>query len=91
MKIGILTFHYCNNFGAVLQAYALRECLSQMGHEVYFVDYKLPILLHRYDYIPNYVRNKSLLKKVKYVIRELGCFNKKRKKYGEINSYRRCM
>jgi len=29
MKIGILTHHFVNNFGAFLQAYALREALAQ--------------------------------------------------------------
>lgn len=30
MKIGILTHHYINNFGAFLQAYALREAVADM-------------------------------------------------------------
>ena len=32
MNIGILTFHYCNNYGAVLQAFALQQYLKQLGH-----------------------------------------------------------
>lgn len=28
MKIGILTFHWAHNYGAVLQAYALQEVLK---------------------------------------------------------------
>lgn len=39
MKIGILTYHRSNNYGALLQAIALREVLSDMGHEVSFIDY----------------------------------------------------
>ena len=30
MKIGILTHHYINNFGAFLQAYALQTALQEM-------------------------------------------------------------
>ncbi len=30
MKIGIITHHYVNNFGAFLQAYAMQETVSQM-------------------------------------------------------------
>ena len=30
MKIGILTHHYINNFGAFLQAYALQEAVKKM-------------------------------------------------------------
>ena len=39
MKIGILTFHYARNFGAVLQAYGLQEVLLSMGHDVQLLDY----------------------------------------------------
>lgn len=40
MKIGILTFHWATNYGAVLQCYALQSCLLQMGHEVSVINYK---------------------------------------------------
>ena len=33
MKIGILTHHYINNYGAFLQAYALREAISELFPE----------------------------------------------------------
>lgn len=39
MKIGILTYHRAENYGALLQAYAMRTYLQQLGHEVEFVDY----------------------------------------------------
>lgn len=39
MKIGILTYHRAENYGALLQAYALRTYLQSLGHEVSFVDY----------------------------------------------------
>lgn len=39
MKIGILTYHRSQNFGALLQAIALRQFLTNQGHEVYFIDY----------------------------------------------------
>lgn len=39
MKIGILTYHRAENYGALLQAYALRTYLQELGHEVSFVDY----------------------------------------------------
>ena len=39
MKIGILTYHRSHNYGALLQAVALRTVLQKMGHEVYYVDY----------------------------------------------------
>ena len=39
MKIGILTYHRAENYGALLQAYALMTHLKSLGHDVSFVDY----------------------------------------------------
>lgn len=39
MKIGILTFHCANNYGAVLQAYALQEYLRKDRHDAYIINY----------------------------------------------------
>jgi hypothetical protein len=40
MNIGILTFHFSDNYGAALQAYALRRWLTEQGHRVSFIDYR---------------------------------------------------
>lgn len=40
MKIGILTFHRAENFGAVLQCFALQTYLRSMGNEVKIIDYR---------------------------------------------------
>lgn len=40
MRIGILTFHWATNYGAVLQAYCLQEYLRSLGHDVEIVNYK---------------------------------------------------
>lgn len=42
MKIGIITFHRANNFGTVLQCYALQETLRHLGYEAEVVDYREP-------------------------------------------------
>lgn len=39
MKIGILTFHYSNNYGGVLQCYALQETIKKMGHDVDVINF----------------------------------------------------
>jgi len=39
MKIGIITYHFATNYGAVLQAYALQTYLISNGHEVEFINY----------------------------------------------------
>lgn len=40
MKIGILTFHWATNYGAVLQCYALQTYLESLGHDVNVINYK---------------------------------------------------
>lgn len=40
MRIGILTFHFACNYGAVLQCFALQRFLSSCGHEVEVLDYR---------------------------------------------------
>lgn len=40
MKVGILTYHHVENYGALLQAYALSETIKSQGHEVEFIDYR---------------------------------------------------
>lgn len=50
MKIGILTYHRSHNYGALLQAIALRKVLADMGHEVNFIDYWPDYHKHMYDF-----------------------------------------
>lgn len=42
MKIGILTFHEADSYGAVLQAYALQQTLRKLGAESEFVSISSP-------------------------------------------------
>lgn len=39
MKVGIITFHFAHNQGAVLQCYALQSVLKKMGHDVKVINY----------------------------------------------------
>lgn len=41
MRIGIITFHTANNYGAVLQCYALSEVLKDRGYDVELIDLAL--------------------------------------------------
>ena len=69
MKIGIITFHWAVNYGAILQTYALQTYLENKGHEVWIINYKpkkydltyLNILL----YPKTFIRFKSFCKERK--------------------------
>ena len=39
MKVGIVTCHRAHNYGALLQAYALKTYLTRLGNDVEFVDF----------------------------------------------------
>lgn len=41
MKCGIMSMQRVYNYGSFLQAYALKNILEELGHEVIFVDYKV--------------------------------------------------
>lgn len=49
MKIGILTFHYAHNYGAMLQAYALVTFLRKKGYDAKIVDYRLPYIYDLFE------------------------------------------
>lgn len=40
MKIGIITYHFARNYGALLQCYALQKYLTEMGHDVQVLNYE---------------------------------------------------
>ena len=74
MKIGILTFHWGTNYGAVLQCHALQEYLKSLGHEVEIINYKPPLFddnlftflrfrkfLHIGDYLNNRKKEAALV------------------------------
>lgn len=48
-KVGILTFHRADNYGAVLQCYALQEIIKSLGHNVEIINYKQPYIEKLYN------------------------------------------
>lgn len=44
MRIGIVTQTLANNYGGILQNYALQQCLKKLGHEPITIDFKRPPL-----------------------------------------------
>ncbi len=42
MKVGMLTYHYVNNYGAILQALGLSETVRRLGHDPVFINYQPP-------------------------------------------------
>lgn len=85
-KVGILTFHYSNNYGGVLQSYGLFKTIEKLGYDVEIINY-VPE-----SYNPkNYYNGLGFLRRniFKNKIMDLNPFKirriiKKSKKYGPI-------
>ncbi len=50
MRVGILTFHRASNYGAALQAYALRKTISDLGFDCEVIDYGAVGQIKRLDF-----------------------------------------
>ena len=48
MRIGILTFHYAHNYGAVLQAFALKTYIASLGYDVKIINYRNNTIASKY-------------------------------------------
>lgn len=67
MKIGIITFHNSNNYGALLQAIALQTKLRYLGHEVKIINYICENKRDIYKVI-NISKSKSITQNFRQVI-----------------------
>lgn len=68
MKIGILTFHRAINYGAFLQAFALKTFLTSLGHDVEIVDYWPEGHADAYRLFPHSWKKYSLIGKLKFLV-----------------------
>lgn len=67
MKIGVLTLPLHNNFGGILQAYALQKVLRDLGHNAVLIDKSRYVSLGPwYIKYPIYIKNALL----KYIMRQ---------------------
>ncbi len=56
---GILTFHWADDYGAMLQAYGLKRAIESFGEQVEFIPYAPPKLRGRYWLCPLYAEIKD--------------------------------
>lgn len=66
-KVGILTFHAALNYGALLQAFALQQALTDQGDVVEIIDYRNPIIDNMY-YYPGLFERKNVRDVIKYIL-----------------------
>ena len=65
--IGTITFHWCTNFGAVIQAFALQTYLNSRGYDCEIIDYvpRRVALIHQYQMLKRF--DSSGIKKYKAI------------------------
>lgn len=89
-KIGVLTFTRANNYGAVLQNYALVEYLKKNINDcsVNTIDYRSTVLEEPYAVSPFQYDGSNPLKKVWYMVRSLANIRKFERLTSEFDTFR---
>lgn len=88
MKIGILTYHRSHNYGALLQAVALRYELTKLGNDVYFVDYWPKYHQRMYAYFSFYnLTHRRIRGAFFYLYEFIKYHNQKKKKIANFNFF----
>lgn len=64
MKVGILTLHFANNYGAVIQVYCLQKILERIGVQVNVIDYSNKYQIDADSLYPVYSGLKRLIKRL---------------------------
>lgn len=86
-KIGILTFHYAINYGALLQAYALSRACEKLGFDVELINY----YNHRHERANNiiYDAKRSFLKNIAYTFLVAPHYLQLKRKYKSFLMFKR--
>ena len=88
-KVGIITFHTADNYGAVLQAYALQEYVKRhIEHDVKIIDFNTPIHEmehHVFEQAPGPIR------KIVYTIFVLPYYYALKKRINRFKEFRRSL
>ncbi len=85
-KVGIITFHKAHNYGAVLQAYALKKMLKNLNAEVTFLDFDNEALDKNYRLFPS-LKNEGAANFLKLTIKTLLDFPRKKQRHIAFNSF----
>jgi len=88
MKIGILTYHRSHNFGALLQAFALKTYLNSLGYDGQIIDYFPDFHKETYRlWSWRLFWHKNLISKIKSGLKIIFSFAGKRQKSKKINRF----
>lgn len=81
-RIGVLTFHRSLNYGAILQAYALKKSIEKLGVKSEIIDYRNEQLESR-DSIKRFYKTKGIARSLFQIV-EMPYWFKRRRKFDEF-------
>lgn len=91
-KVGLLTSHASMNFGGLLQAYALKETIKEMGYDCEIINYKPEVHDIKKHPVQFVVKRKGFIKKAYFGVthyrdlkRRMSIFDSFRKEYFEVD------
>lgn len=90
MKIGILTFHRADNFGAALQTFALQTFLKEKGYNTFVIDYRCKKIEEVY-YILNPIilfNRRNVFKAVQTYVKNLLRYKEMHEKHKKYDFFR---
>lgn len=88
MKIGILTYHRSHNYGALLQAIALRDFLSSKGYDVSIIDYWPDYHKDMYRMLDfQFLKRASVPQRIKYLLKKSPLIFKRRKRNRNFKTF----
>lgn len=86
MKVKIITLHSPINYGAALQAYALKSYLQNEGYDAELIDYRPKYVTEKqgYTYAGSLVNSKNYLKKALYLIAKFPSRYRAKRNFGRF-------
>lgn len=88
LKIGILTYHRAHNYGALLQACALKQFLLELGFNAEYVDYWPGYHRDRYEVFQKInFKRKHFVGKMKYLLGLALVYRKVKSRYIKFNDF----
>ncbi|WP_158582902.1 polysaccharide pyruvyl transferase family protein [Lysinibacillus yapensis] len=91
-KAGIITFHCADNFGAVLQVYALQQTIKEMEIDVEIIDFKPRAITSSYNHDSNIKFNFKKIgvaRTIKIVLTKTYNYSKIKKRLESYDTFRR--
>lgn len=96
-RVGIITFHCTDNFGAVLQCYALQEYIKkEFGFDVEIIDYNPYVICSKFRVMLDWrelkkrCKTRGIMTTLKNdVWKKLGTYNYRKRKKMEFDKFRR--